>query len=569
MQRLSGLSRRAALVATLGAVLVAAPIALISPAGAFVPQPPGAPGYQFGYQATNELATPNPGTNIVTDGHGHLFFSNATGVLVRSNLDGTGLHTLVTNLSSGNRELGLAIGPNGFLWVGDTINDNIYVVNPTTGAKTIAFNPGFAPNAIALDGRGHVFVGALGNAAIYRFSLDGSHRVTLATTVDPWGLSYDHAGHIYFANGYDGGGWRMNIDGSNQVEIISTPAILENVVVLADHSVLWSSYGDGQLWESTPDATYASKVADLSTAEGCAQDPQTLTLYCVTWSGGQLVRVKLSPQVTTGNQSATVTWTPSAPGTNATISYTVLVQQTNTGYLFDETVPATQRSATFYGLTNGQAYLATVFGTNGVGDGTYSVTTPVFVPGPSAPSAPTAVTATAGPGQLHVSWPASSGNGSAVSAYVVTVFDSDSWTVNQRITVPGSSTSATISGLFNGEPYHVLVSAINAVGDSSYSPFSADATPKAKPTWSSVPTATALSKSARVTWLAANANGSPITSYKVTATPSGHTCSTTTVLHCVVPGLTPGVSYKFKVTATNHIGTSAPSAASNAVVVLH
>src|SRR5690606_16127825 len=42
-------------------------------------------------------------------------------------------------------------------------------------------------------------------------------------------------------------------------------------------------------------------------------------------------------------------------------------------------------------------------------------------------------------------------------------------------------------------------------------------------------------------------------------------CTTNGALTCTVSGLTAGMSYTFRVTATNSAGTSAPSAASNSV----
>ena len=70
--------------------------------------------------------------------------------------------------------------------------------------------------------------------------------------------------------------------------------------------------------------------------------------------------------------------------------------------------------------------------------------------------------------------------------------------------------------------------------------------------------------SARVTWSAAPTNGTgPITSYIVTANPSGATCATAYETSCVIKGLTNGVSYRFLVLAGNLTGygpESTPSA---------
>jgi hypothetical protein len=85
------------------------------------------------------------------------------------------------------------------------------------------------------------------------------------------------------------------------------------------------------------------------------------------------------------------------------------------------------------------------------------------------------------------------------------------------------------------------------------------------------PTAVAGDGQATVDWMAPADGGSPITSYKVTPY-VGSTAQTPTVVsgtpaptEAVVSGLTNGTTYKFTVSATNAIGTSGESPASNGV----
>jgi len=80
------------------------------------------------------------------------------------------------------------------------------------------------------------------------------------------------------------------------------------------------------------------------------------------------------------------------------------------------------------------------------------------------------------------------------------------------------------------------------------------------------PTATARSGGAQVTWSAPANGGQPIQSYKVTGSPSGQVIVSGSTTTAIVAGLTNGTSYTFTVTATNVIGSGAPSPPSNSVV---
>ena len=187
----------------------------------------------------------------------------------------------------------------------------------------------------------------------------------------------------------------------------------------------------------------------------------------------------------------------------------------------------------------------------------------------SAPGQVTGVTATAGPGSATVNWTAPA-NGGATS-YKVTPFIGS--TAQTPTTVTGSppATSTTITGLTSGTAYTFTVQAVNANGSGPVSSPSNSVTPNASgaPAAPTNVAASPASKQAQVSWTAANANGSPITGYTITPFVGSNAqtpvqVSNGSATSAGVTGLTNGTSYTFKVTATNAVGTSPASGASNA-----
>lgn len=262
---------------------------------------------------------------------------------------------------------------------------------------------------------------------------------------------------------------------------------------------------------------------------------------------------------TAGNASATVTFTaPSSTGGATITGYTVT---SSPGAI---TASGTASPITVTGLTNGTAYTFTVVATNSVGNSPASSASnavkPVTVPG-----APTGVTGVAGNAQVTVSFtaPANTG-GAAITGYTVTSSPGG-------ITASGAASPITVTGLNNNTAYTFTVVATNSAGNSAASTPSPAVTPVTGYTVPGVPTsvaATAGNTSATVTFTAPASNGgTAITGYTVTSHPAGGVDSNagTTGLTHTITGLSNGVAYTFTVVATNSVGNSPASSASNSV----
>ena len=296
-----------------------------------------------------------------------------------------------------------------------------------------------------------------------------------------------------------------------------------------------------------------------------------------------------------GNQQVTLGWyAPTSDGGSSITSYTVTSNPSSDGCtwtssspVIDSTYHASDPGCIVTGLTGGVTYTFTIVANNADGSSTGITTnvTPV-----SVPTAPQDVTATAGTNQATVSWnPPSSDGGSVITSYTATA-NPDGATCSYTVSSPETDT-CTITGLVGGYAYTFTVVAYNAIGASVPSDASSEANVVSVPGQSAGYTG-ALPGDGYVTlgWYAPLSNGgSTITSYTVTATPGGATCTwhpgdpALIAFHpsdpsCTVTGLVNGTTYRFDVVATNAIGNSEslstsvapegpPSAPSNVTVL--
>ena len=179
--------------------------------------------------------------------------------------------------------------------------------------------------------------------------------------------------------------------------------------------------------------------------------------------------------------------------------------------------------------------------------------------GQAAPGAPTAISVAAGDGQATISFspPASDGL-NQVTSYTVTASPGGANAV-------GEASPITLSGLTNGTTYTFTVAATNAIGTGPPSSPSAPVVPAGLPGPPTRVTAVAGNRRAVVRFAGATENGSSITSYVVTALPSGAS-ATTSGSPATILRLMNGRSYRFSVRAMNDVGLGPPSPVSNAVV---
>jgi hypothetical protein len=184
---------------------------------------------------------------------------------------------------------------------------------------------------------------------------------------------------------------------------------------------------------------------------------------------------------------------------------------------------------------------------------------------PGPPAAPTGVAAEAGDGRTVVRWTRPTGDGGAsITGYRITASPGGATTDVVDVT------SAVFANLSNDTPYTFTVAARNAAGLGPQSAAGAAVTPKAAtaPGAPTAVTARARHTAAVVSWQRPADDGRlPIERYTVTASPGGATATVNAPgTEVEVPGLTDGIPYTFRVTATNARGTGPASAPGAAVV---
>src|SRR5207249_2081642 len=174
-------------------------------------------------------------------------------------------------------------------------------------------------------------------------------------------------------------------------------------------------------------------------------------------------------------------------------------------------------------------------------------------------SAPQSLQATAGDHKVTLNWIAPSSNGgSPITGYKI--YRSTSSGTETGYVSLGNVTSFTNTGLTNGVTYFYKVRAVNSVGLSPLST-EASATPSTTPSAPQNLQASAGTGNITLTWHAPSTNGgTAITGYKVYRSTSSGTetgyVSLGNVTSYINTGLTPGVTYFYKVLAVNSIGLS-------------
>lgn len=297
-------------------------------------------------------------------------------------------------------------------------------------------------------------------------------------------------------------------------------------------------------------------------------------IYC---EGGSVSTVPSSPTnvvATPGNGQVSLTWSAPNDGGSAITDYKVEYSTNGNFWTVFSYDVSTSTSLIVTGLTNGTLYVFRVSATNAVGTGNPSGFSNAvrIATTPGAPSI-TNVSRLANSGtaiELFWSAPASDG-GLTITQYIIQ-YSNNSGSSFQTTIISAGSFSTIIGGLQTGISHIFKIAAVNSVGAGPFSANSAAIIPATVPSEPTNVFGTVEDSQVSLTWTVPSSNGGlSITDYTIQYSDDGgenwetFSDGTSTNTSAVVTSSN-GVSYIFKVFATNAVGDSIESTNSSEVV---
>ena len=367
--------------------------------------------------------------------------------------------------------------------------------------------------------------------------------------------------------------------GSGQVKLTwtaPTTTPVDDYVIerSSDGTTGWTVVDDGVSTATTATVgglqngdTYWFRVAAKTYVESVTTAPVQATPV---WTPDApfFLNANVSPAPAGGSFDVQLTWANALPNGSTVTDYIVEWSLDGTTWTRVDDGVSTATSYTVKGLAGGKNYTFRVAAKNAIGIGAWQLkqaSTPATVPAAPNVTAAVAPATGVGSGEVMLSWPAPSNNGSAITDYLIEQsVDGVTWT---RID-DGTSTATTskVAGLTNGTTYSFRVAAVNGIGIGPWSA-TVTATPAGVPDAASeltavvAPAAGVGSGQVKLIWTApASTGGSAITDYVIQRSGDGNSWTTiadgtSPATGFTVDGLTNGTRFFFRVAAVNVIGT--------------
>ena len=221
--------------------------------------------------------------------------------------------------------------------------------------------------------------------------------------------------------------------------------------------------------------------------------------------------------------------------------------------------------STIYGLTNGTSYNVSLRAINSVGSSSPSVSSASVIPH-KAPSPPTITSVLPGDNSLTVAFTPGNTNGSVLSYYEY-AFETDN-VVGAFSLASSKQSPIVIGGLENGVGYRVVLRAVSSLGLSSESSTTSnEVLPGTVPITPIITKLLPGNGLIHVNWTA-NSNGAVITDVMYNLNGGPYVDAGTTDASFSITGLMNGSPYSISLMVANNLGSSSPSATSEAMIPL-
>jgi sugar lactone lactonase YvrE len=468
--------------------------------------------------------------------------------------------------STANAESKTTLSANGYLVKYDKTGNCKWIVGLSCTDVTVA------NTSITTDSVGNVYfsVNCSGTLIVYNSDQTSAGTVTLSGNNDTLIIKYDSSGNVVWCNR----SYSADSTGNENASNCLLDATNTNIYVTGTYSKTLSLTGP----------TQNSKIHVPFAA------PAVMTAPTVAWADPVL------------KTNMTLTWTIPAQNGNSIIGYNIYIYNPSNllaspnipiGITNPMVIPATPSTSSYTfttALLNGYGYAFKMLALNGftpiAAQGAMSAT---FNTVPSQPVAPT-VGARANT-TVSLSWVAPTlTGGTAITSYTVKAYSNGDY-VSEKQPSPLTGTSLTFNGLTNGTLYTFTVRATNSVGNSVESPQSSETTPVIPTAPSAISEVSAefagLTSStvgqAVITWIIPSNGGPVMTNYIITVydnsgnavSPTSTTVTTASILAAIegttvkhtFTSLPKNKSYKFKIKATNNIGSSSLSGFTNLITL--
>lgn len=272
-----------------------------------------------------------------------------------------------------------------------------------------------------------------------------------------------------------------------------------------------------------------------------------------------------------GNNEVLLTWSAPFDGGSTINSYKITMWETGKDAITTySNLGTTITEARISGLKNDVSYSFKVFAINDKGQGPDSNTLILIPSGTSISFLPEKITdleATRDDQKIILKWTPPFNYGERISSYAIYYWQEGTDEIKTK-TISGDAKISQITGLINGVPYSLKITAKNVYGQGPDSNIVTETPSTSK--ISSVPSkvrginAIPSNNQVFLSWIQPSSNGSPITSYQVLVSEVGSSSTTTFPnlsddTRTTITDLKNGIKYNFRIIAVNAVGQSFPS----------